>query len=760
MKVTAQQFISNGKDKGTFATVFKYFSKEAEIKTAKEGDLYCLMLISGSNTLPAERISKFVWDGILDGYIYSPSNSTNDSLKDSIKEGVRKLKALMKNDKSLEELGVDINFVLVAQKKEGLYIGNLGENEVFVFKEGKFVNISDILGKSKASTAGIALAKEDILLISTKGLLSKDIVENPDLTDLQKVLDTIKSLGRKLTGTQALLLFASSLEPTKNTQLISKREDFHEEVVMPKPPKEKLFPKFEKIKIPKINVKLKVPKIENESIKKIFFVIKIGYLKTRNILLKLGQKIFKLVKIQVNRIDEKLKTRYERKHWYKRIASKVSEVRVNRKDFSPKGMRIDGYRTRDLRGKRVKQVLLILVIIVLIALGINFTIKGRKASEVHKQAAIILTDTETLVAKAENSSTTGANSAETAIYQAKNKLKELPDGLNDKDKQTENALESRILAVEDFLYKRVGLTDNDGKISTFLDSRLAFGEGSNPSDIEIYSDSSSNQYLLISDIGLNNIERVALYDKTVSKLTDTNNLIKSPTYLSLGNTGIFVYDSKEGVLKAPFDKSGNIQTFTALSGLTTSDIKTKNISDMIVMTTSDNVYLLSDTDKTLYKSVFSYDNKYGLMYKYLSNEAFANGSDVLADLSVYVVTSGDDSNIVRYSYSYVTQQQQENPLTITGVDGGLGKLTKGYTRTSLDYSLYVFDSENKRFLKFEKPQESSSNSLHPNELVLTKQYVYRGSKADVWNSVKDFVVDSTETNMYILDGSTIWKVVL
>jgi hypothetical protein len=157
MKITAQQFISNNREKGTFVTILKHYSENSTKKTEKEGDIYCLLSIFGNTSLPAERVSKFVWDGILDGYIYSSTKSTNESLKDGITEGVRKLQNLMKNDKSLEDLGVNVNFVLVAQRKEGLYIGNLGENEIFVFKDGKIVNITEILGKSKASTAGVAL---------------------------------------------------------------------------------------------------------------------------------------------------------------------------------------------------------------------------------------------------------------------------------------------------------------------------------------------------------------------------------------------------------------------------------------------------------------------------------------------------------------------------------------------------------------------------------------------------------------------------
>ena len=72
MKITAQQFVSNQKVGNSFVSIFKYFSNSGEKHTEREGDLYCLLNISGKENIPAERISKFVWDGILDGYIYIP----------------------------------------------------------------------------------------------------------------------------------------------------------------------------------------------------------------------------------------------------------------------------------------------------------------------------------------------------------------------------------------------------------------------------------------------------------------------------------------------------------------------------------------------------------------------------------------------------------------------------------------------------------------------------------------------------------------
>ncbi len=762
MKITAQQFISNNREKGTFVTILKHYSENSVKKTEKDGDIYCLLSIFGSTNLPAERVSKFVWDGILDGYIYSASKSTNESLKDGITEGVRKLKSLMKNDKSLEDLGVNVNFVLVAQKKEGLYIGNLGENEVFVFKAGKFVNITEILGKSKASTAGVALVEGDILIISTIGVISKTINELETFSKSEMVITKLREIGKTLLGNQGLVFFAYEDEnqikeknhiPLPTIPVFQKKEEPVTQEELPHIEEKQSTPQRKRgIKLPKVNLNLRwLDKVME---------------KVRPILKKIGDvvaKIFRFVIEKVKLIGKKITTKLTEllgnKKWFKRAASQFSTVKINRPNFTAKGMRIDGYRTRDVRAKRVRLVLIVIAVIVLLALGINFTVKARNASIVHNQATQIFTNADNLVKKAENIATSDKNSAEVAIYQAKNALKETPANISEKDLVVKTEIENRILTLEDSLYKRVGLTDNDGKFSTFVDGRLSFGDNSNPTDIEIYSDDSGNEYILVTDKGLNTVFRVSLYDKTTERLLDTDGLVKAPEYISMGNSGVFVFDNKTGVLKAPYDSNKWFTSFVTLSGLARDNIKSKDIGEFIVLTETDNVYLLARDENAILKSVFSYENRYGLYYKYIEDDRLANANDILADISVYLLTK-DIPQLLRYSYDYVEQKQTENPLTISGVDGDLGDVTKGFTRSSLDDGLYVFDKVSKRFIMFEKPQEAGESILHPNEVILKKQYVYRGSKADTWNNVKDFVVDSTNSAMYILDGSVIMKVVL
>jgi hypothetical protein len=93
-----------------------------------------------------------------------------------------------------------------------------------------------------------------------------------------------------------------------------------------------------------------------------------------------------------------------------------------------------------------------------------------------------------------------------------------------------------------------------------------------------------------------------------------------------------------------------------------------------------------------------------------------------------------------------------------GVNGEIGELLCGDTSGNMDFAFYMFDKGSKRMLKMEKPKDSYNDKLHPNELVLLNQYIYRGDNKDMWNDVKDIAIDRAEKYMYILDGNNVWRI--
>lgn len=756
MEVTAQQYILNQKNSNTFVVVYKSLHETRKEKADRDADIYVLFRISSQKKVPLPRLAKFVVEAIVDGYMYSISKTTNEALKESVNEGITKLKSLIMHDKDLDETGIDISFSVVLVKKEGLYVGRFGEDEIYVCKKNKCINISEIMNNKKANTAGIVLEDKENLILSTAGVLSPNIANISVLSQKDSFEKALNEIGKNLPAGAGLLYFSAIDTPQKvapnvdiqTNDISTEEQHIGSQGYMPTVKKQSAISKVKSF-FRNISLKIKVDKIGDGKLE--IFLQKVS---------SFFKKVISFLKNIFTTLISRIFIGFRNKKWFKRVGSKLSEVKINtRRARVTNGMRIDGYKIKNLRNKRIKIVILVVAIIALLVFGINFTINLREEREISKLANEKFGDIEKLLDKAEESSTTDSESAETYLFQIDNMLKEVPSNLNEEDTLKLEEITKRNTTIEDSLYKKVGVSEVNGNLTKFLDPRLSFGEGSDLTDVEIYVDDSNNEYLVISDTGRNALYRVSLSDSSVQTIPDDDGLVKEPKYISAGVEGIYIYDEKVGVLKAPFDDSKWFTSVIGVSGLSNDDIDETDIGGMIVLTDSDNVYLLSRDSKSILKSSAAYSNRYSLLFTYIENDSFANGTDIMGDLSVYVLTNS--SQILRYSWSYVEQKQVENPLTATGFNGEYGNITCGYTYSeSMNSGLYMYDADKKRVLRFEKPMEGGDEIVHPNEILLLKQYEYRGSDSSIWSNVKDFVVDSAEKNMYIVEGSMIWKVSL
>lgn len=754
MEITAQQYISNSKDSNSFVKVFRHIFDSTDKKVGKGGDIYGLLQISSQQKVKVERVSKFVWDSIVDGYLYSPSTTTNESLKEAIDQGVKKVKDLITNDKELEETGIDINFVVVLVKDEGVYVGIFGESEIYTFKKGSLVNIYEILNEKKAKTAGILLERSDVLMISSSNILKRISTKLSELKKKEDFVKMLDSVGNSLSGTGAVFYFTMEERkktPKKKQGLVSPVPKIKEEV-------EKILQpvaRIEKIKRPK-DQKVLVNLEKKLKLGEVFNKIKGTLSKINGKLSPLFKKVSIFFSKSWESLKEKILLNIGKKRWYKKIASKFSVNRIGRRRSpSARGMRIDDYKVSDLRGKRFKLLFMFLTIVVLLTLGVNFTVKMRQAREVSELANKQFVKAEELLSKSENSFVSDRASAETYLYQAEKELGNVVWELGEEDSEKLDELKKRVLTVGDTLYKRVGVKE-EGNLNSFLDVRLSFGEGSEISDIATYVDGSGNEYLFVSDKGRNAVHRVSLYDKSVKTLPDNDGVVSSPEHVYVGVNGVYAFGGTEGVSKASFTEDGWFSPFIKLSGLGSKDIKSTEITEMTAWTLNDNIYFMSRDRKALLKSTLAYEDRYGLAYSYISDDRFEISTDMVADISIYITIS-EDPYLLRYNYSFYENQYNEAPLGVLGFDGNYGSLTKAFTEDSLEYGLYLFDSEGKRLLRFEKPIEAGVDMRHANQISLLYQYVYRGEKESTWSNVKNFVVDSSESSAYILDDSVIWK---
>ncbi len=177
MEISAQQFASSIKDPKVFVTTHTSLFSTRGNRSEKEGDIYIVLKLSSEESLPFSRLSKFILDSVVDGYIYSHAKTTNESLKGALSDGVDKINAIMKQDKELSEIPIQADIIIVLVKKEGVYIGLTGEGEVLVVKKEKIVDIAEILRNKGANTAGVVLEENEALLLSTQGILSANLAD-------------------------------------------------------------------------------------------------------------------------------------------------------------------------------------------------------------------------------------------------------------------------------------------------------------------------------------------------------------------------------------------------------------------------------------------------------------------------------------------------------------------------------------------------------------------------------------------------------
>ena len=750
MKIQTAQYIAK-KQNGSYAVSAYRYQETTDDRSFQKGDLYCLLSLESEEDIQATTLSKFVWDGIIDAYLYSEAKTANEAIMASLKMGEKKVRDLIKNDKDLEDSGVNLNFALIANKKDGFYIGVYGDMEVFVYREGSFVCISEVLKKNGAKTAGIVLKKDEFLATSTPELFSAFVDSFDNNAGIDAIEASLESIEASLEGLEGI--FTLRVEEDLKINLDVGRI---EEEGVGQVDGEKEIQVNDGIKKPLDEIKtFKEKKKLFDGIKgegKLGIVLsKIGgfFDKLRPFFVKIKEKISVIFKPLIDGIGEKL----QKKKFFKKVGSKMSEIRFKQAGRKPQGFRIDGYKAKNLKRERIKIVVVAFVAIVSISLFIRFIIIKKNEAELHTLVTQQMDTAEGYMSDAQVNIVKDKNEAESSLYLAKGIFDELSAEISDEDLSRKESLLLEYRDLEDSLLSRKGVMESDSTLVEYIDTRLSFGEKSNTTDILYYKDTSENEYLYISDEGSKSVYRVSIYDKDIQKIPDEEGLLKTPQYIDFGYDGLYVYDSTQGVLRASFSDGFN-GSFEDLTGVKSRDLDDDSIAEMAILTETDNIYLLSKNEKAILKSSRT-GSGYGLTYPYVSSESFATANDFFSDFTIYVLRPGSDG-LETYIYNYLTFEYSYSPLKLVGLRKDLENLSAGYTSGSLDFGLYVFDSTQKIFIKFEKPQEG----IHTGELLLKQQYVYRGSESTVFSNIKDFVVDGNEKYMYVLDGKSVWKVAL
>jgi hypothetical protein len=732
MPIYVKRYISDDVTTNASTCAFRYIPESAQ-EVEQKGELHGLITVVGEEGFNADRIAKFVWDGIVDAYGYGKNVATVDLLKNAINAGSKKILELIKNEKVDHK--INLSFSLAVIKGMTTYLGIFGEQQLFLFKNNGIVKVSDIIQKNKGVVASIAISDSDIVLMSSPSFLDAFVEINEELTSQDELLENIDDFTQNLTGHQCLLLLSR-----KDLEI---NEVQNHDIVVPAVLEEEVIPKEEE------EIKVEKKRFEREDLNKLFTRIK-SFIQRINT--KLNPVINKLAEL-IGKVRAKMGVivvnQYGRQKWYKRLAAKLSSVKLGKKS-GVYGMKIDGYKISNLRNKRILIVILIFGLILLVLMGAKLSANAKVRREVHKEAVVVMDNIQSFVTSAQKDISGGNDSdAGMAIYSANLEVDKLKDKvLSVDDAKKYNDLKNTLSALDDKVNRRYGVKEDDGSFNLFIDGRIEFGDLSNLTDLVTYKDDSQNEFLFVVDNGNKKVVKINLEDKTNKVIPDKDHILSSPEFVDYGNFGLFVYDEQKGVLRSTFTKNSN-GNFEELAGLGSDDIGKGKIVDLAIFTSgnSDNVYLVNPDQKAVMKAL-KYGSGYGLPYNYLSLPVMVSATNIMGDFSIYVLATGAPG-INRFSYNYVKKTVLSDPVTVSGVVDELTNLTCGYVGATDKSRMIVFDNVLKRFILLKKPD--------PNDMSIDKQFIYRGSRTDVFNDVKDVAMDYSENSAYILDGNKIWK---
>lgn len=744
-----KRYISEDTTSFAITAAFRHVPREQN-KLVEKGEMNGLISISAQDGVDVNQISKFVWEKIVDVYFFEEKGSVVDSLKKAISEGSKRVVELMKNGTDDKTQEINLSFALAVIKDKTAYLGVFGEEQIFIYKNRDFVKISEIITQNKGVVASIAISDDDIILISSTSLLDafSEIAEKG--ASPFELVNQLDLFCQNLSGNQSLLLVARrDLQVTQAGDREVEAPKIEEKIIEKKEEREEDKREDEKVVVSKRPFLSRIKAEQKLSSITFFFKRVFRFLYT------IFGKIGTFFRNIVMRVTGRFGDVYGRKMWFKKLLSQISLKRL--KKGGVKGFTIDGYKIKNLRNKRFFILLLAVVILGLIFGGVKLGIKAKEAREMHQFAAPILESTQSYLEDAEKTIVSEREAAETAVFEAGNQLTQLEGkDLSVDDEILYSQLRAKWQSLDDRINKRQILSEENENIEIWLDGRVSFGESTQLTDVVGYKDDLQNEFLFVVDRGNAKAYRISMYDKSITTIPDAKNILTSPMYVDYGNSGVYIYDEAKGVVKASFTKSG-LGNLGELSGLSAEETGGNSVKDLLIFGTTDNVYLLNTLRESVQKSIRS-GGGYGLPYDYINSDSFALGTNILGDISIYVLTP--TGGVERFSYNYVKKEMRSNPLTIEGMTESLIEPKAAYNSVSPEAGMFVFDASAKKIVAMEKPKESGGNILHPNELLVTAQYVYRGIRDDAFSNVSDIATDYNENYLFIVDSNRIWRVKL
>jgi len=795
--------------------IFRYvYHKSIEKGIGSNVELMCYITMkSDVSTADLAHVSTFTWNSLLETF-ENYDGAALPAVKKSLRNGINKAQEILKNNKDIVENGIDFEISLIALIDRNIYIALIGDHTINIFRDEEVHLISEMLNSHKVNSGSIAIFPSDVIAItdnpknfnweSPRSLLTDlndrlidgklkygsvfaseqvdleeligltSVVSPYDLTNLveenaeedaeENAEESSTVIFEEIPVEDGSVINDSEIEASSSVDQLDEESLNRKDIAKASQTKSKTLVKknsmesnIKKNKLVQISSKLKqyfksvAPIIKKilTFLQKVWRYIAKYFIKFIELLSKLFSSIRKVVGLL-------LSNQFGNQPWFKRIQAKISQNELGGKP-SLGHIKMGGMNSSDLKNKRAAIFITVIIGVIVIIVGVNKTKEAKLTKEIHEGYIAFELKVNDYITTAEGEVNSDSNSALKSLFEA-NQLVNNPTIdmtlISVADQKKFKELRNKILSVEDILYNRTAVSKSSG-MELFVDGKLKFGDATDATDIAIYKDPTLVEYLYITDKGIDALFWVTTAGKV--RMVDNNGVdIKDPLFVDTGTMGMYIYDKKLGAIRAPFDgKSGEVTGLEQLSGASPDAFGVDDPQEMAIFTSLDNIYILSRSKQAIMKSKGSINTAYGLPYTYFSDESLSTVNDIFGDLMIYLLTAGSDG-LGTYQYNNLEGRFKAKDIQVISPENAFENLTAGYTAGTMDKHLYVFDSVGKRVLVFEKPMDD----LHANSLLFLKEYVYRGEDESIWSNVKDIVVDSSETYLYVLDGSNIWKVQL
>lgn len=187
-------------------SVLRYLPTNPNIFSAK-GEVIALIGVDPIADYPVDRIIKFVWDAVIEKYLSSQFGPL-DSLKSALKAGEYELRNLIRGDEYLENTGVNLNLTILSIRGNSLYVARLGDQQILLWRNGKYIDVGEILDNHKVVAGSSAIERDDYLIVATKAAGEK-------IKSQQFSLNTMDNIAEEVSEDQGYLI-SSMQEPLKS----------------------------------------------------------------------------------------------------------------------------------------------------------------------------------------------------------------------------------------------------------------------------------------------------------------------------------------------------------------------------------------------------------------------------------------------------------------------------------------------------------------------------------------------------------------